>query len=213
MSNKAQNLKSKPVKMDYNWIINVYFPTLSQEKASALDQLHNATNWGLTLATTAFFLAVTKQGFPDTLSLYILLVALLMGFHFFTRTLKGYINVIRWALLQRVIVEKQSQKNSASSYKEDNDIKNLINQYHVKWLLPLRRSDVIVKGLFELGYGYILIIILATIIYSVINMCIGRSDWIGLAVGSSTIGIELFLFLHSPYMKKAKPHDNARELR
>jgi hypothetical protein len=213
MSKKPQKAKPEPEAVNYNWIVNVYFPALSQEKASALDQLHNATNWGLTLVTTAFLLAVTKQGFPDTLSLLILLIALLMGFHFFTRTLKGYINVIRWALLQRDITEDQLRQNSTNQNEVVENIVNLIKKYHVNWWLPLRRRDVIIKGLFELGYGYILSIILATIIYVFFSMPMKLVDWIGSLVGLFTIGFELILFLRSPYMKTVVPHDNARKLR
>lgn len=209
MSNTPKNTEPMPVTIDNNWLTTVYFSTLSQEKASALDQLHNATNWGLTLVSTAYLLAITKQDFPDTLSLYILLVTLLMGFHFFTRTLKGYINVIRWALLQRVVLEKQLHQNSLSL----DNIANLIELYHIKWSLPLRRSDVIIKGLFDLGFGYILSIGLGTIIYACFNMCMIWVDWVGILVALLTIGLELILFFRSPYMKIEIPHDDAREWR
>jgi len=197
----------------YNWVMNVYLPMLGQEKASALDQLHNATNWGLTLTTTAFLLAVSKQGFPDLVSLYILIVALLMCVHFYTRTLKGYINVVRWALLQRVIVEKRLQKNTIGSEDVASDLAILIDNYHVKWRLPLRRSDVFIKGLFELGYGYILGITLATTIYTVTRVAMGFAEWVGVLIALATISFELVLLRRSPYMQMSAPNENARIMR
>lgn len=198
------------VSMSENWLSDVYFPSLSQEKAAALDQLHNATNWGLTLATTALVIVLSREQFPDMFSLYTLLITFIIANHFFTRTLKGYINVIRWSLIQREIMTLHLQSEVIDKAVAENQLKELINKYHIKWHLPLKRRDVFIKGLFELGYGYILVGILGVTIYVINTISIQTFDLVFIVISVVIAIFEHFLLIRSPYMRNILINESAR---
>lgn len=215
MLDKIEATKRSLEEIDLHWIIDSYFPTLSQEKAAALEQLHSPTNWGLTLTTSALLLVITRQGFPDSISLYILLIILLMGTHFFIRTVKGYINLLRFTFLQRAIAEAIIRDITAGSVKHEHvsGLINLIDQYHLKWLLPLPRIEVFKKGLFELGYGYILGLAIVTLAYTVASISMTRNEWVIAGVVLAAIAVEISLLLRSSYMRTVAPNERARSMK
>jgi hypothetical protein len=215
MSDRMEATRRSLKEIDLHWIIDSYFPSLSQEKAAALEQLHSPTNWGLTLTTSALLLVITRQAFPDSISLYILLVILLMGTHFFTRTVKGYINLLRFTFLQRAIAEAMIRDTTSGCVEHEHvsGLINLIDQYHVRWLLPLRRIEVFTKGLFELGYGYILGSVIVTLAYTVASVSMSRNEWVIAGVVLAAIVGEISLLLRSSYMRTVAPNERARSMR
>jgi hypothetical protein len=205
LKSQSSNLSKKA-----EWINNTYFANLAQEKASSLSQLHNATNWGVTLITAALVAVISRQAFPDAISFYTLLLTFLIGVHFFTRTIKGYINVIRFSFLQRIIVDSTLMGELKN---KNSELEEAIIKYHIEWLLPLRKIDVIIKGLLELGYGYILGIVILLLIYTTTVVSIDRNEWIILGISLFLVLVEIALLFRSPYMRRSAPNEKARRQR
>jgi len=195
----------------YDWILTEYYGTLTSEVSHALDQLHNATNWGLTLITAGLVAVISRSQFPDTASLFILLALLVVCIHFSVRVMKGYINVIRFGLIQRRITASALYDTEPSA--SLSDIRTAIKDYHVDWLLPLKRRDVYIKCILELGYGYMIIIIAAVLMYTCISIRMDQTDWIALVIAIMLAAAETGLFARSPYMHRPRPDEDARRQR
>lgn len=151
-----------------DWISDIYLPTLSEEITHALDQLHNATNWGLTLVTAGLLAVIARDGFPDDISVYGLSVLLVLCGHFSVRGMKGYINVIRFSLIQKLALSYRLAAKGAGP--ELLALEHAIRAYHVSWYLPITRRTVYWKGSTELGFGYILVLLVGLLGFSVLSV-------------------------------------------
>ena len=192
------------------WILTDYYSTLTGEVSHALDQLHNATNWGLTLITGGLIAVISRSHFPDATSLYTLLILLVVTTHFSFRGMKGYINVIRFGLLQRRIAASAITPTRQASDCSASTLEELIRKYHVDWNLPLKRRDVYLKGILELGYGYMIIIITGLAIYAGVSISWRAIDWLAMALTLMLLVLEITIFARSPYMRNPLPTDDAR---
>lgn len=189
-----------------DWLGNGYFQGLSTEKQSSLEQLHQATNWGLTIITTAVLVAIVRNSFPDHASVVLLSITLVAGWHYCVRALKGYINVMRYLLVQSGVID----------YKLGNlpleQATLRIETYHRDWRLPISRGEVFLKGIVELGFGYLLIVNLAALAYAFVQLPHpGSTILVGIAAAAA-IAMETVIFLRSPYMRAA-PHPYAQSVR
>ncbi|MEW1778737.1 hypothetical protein [Streptomyces sp. NPDC086777] len=186
-----------------------YLGTLATEKQTSIGELQNATTWGLTAATTGIVFIVGRSGFPDQPSLLGIASLLIFVAHFMVRAMKGYINVMRWSLLQRILInEIQSGEVSPSP-----ETSSAIREYHTGWKLPVKRTTVIWKGVFELAFGYLLIALLGIMAYT-----LDETHWTWLTLPTVSISLlasasEFYLFLRSPYMRVVQPHDDAQRMR
>ncbi|MEV4119569.1 hypothetical protein [Micromonospora sp. NPDC049645] len=185
-----------------------YLESLTAEKSASLTELQNATTWGLTIITTGALFIVGRATFPDYLSLLGLLVLMVLATHFTTRTAKGYINVVRWSLIQRMLI--------SGFLDEVPDIegrRQVIRAYHLDWALPVRRRDVVWKSLVELGYGYIFVLLVGAVVYCLTELPLALHHYLALAVALGMILFDLVVFSRSPYMRRPVPHSDARRLR
>jgi hypothetical protein len=196
-----------------DWILTDYFGTLTSEVSHPLDQLHNATNWGITLITAGVIAVVTRGGFPDDASFYILLTLLVVSTHFSMHGLKGYINVIRFGLLQRSVTAAALDSAPQEESIQLARLGDLIQKYHIEWGLPLKRRDVYFKGLLELGYGYTAVIILGLVIYCAISISFKVENWLAAALTLVLLCIQIIIFSRSPYMRNPVPEESARRQR
>lgn len=87
-----------------NWATTSYQETLAVQLSIAIDQLQTANNWSLTILIASAVAVSTNSGFPNEASLVLLGFLVAMAAHFSTRSLKGYINVVRWSTLQRSVI-------------------------------------------------------------------------------------------------------------
>lgn len=199
-----------------NWIATTYYSSLSEEKQTSIQELQNGTNWSVTLITAGLLLVITSNLFPSFTSLIVLCFVWVVSIHLLNRTLKGYINVVRWSLLQRTITQLKLGGSTSSDRTESENWErafHIIEKYHLNWCLPLKRRDVIYKGLFELGYGYILVSIVAGIIFNTI--AIGLSLYATLLIALTILIslVEIVIFLRSPYLRNVEFSENARRQR
>jgi hypothetical protein len=191
----------------------MYFPTMSVEVSNALGQLHSAMNWGLTLLSASLVAVLSRQRFPDEVSLYVLLVTVVVGFHFATRTMKGYINVVRYGLLQRSISDRMLGSSNGLSDDAFGELRSLVVNYHIEWRLPLKKRDVYRKGVFELGYGYLLATVIGLAVYVLFHIQPGWRDWAAVGASVLLLLLEVYIFVRSPYMRKPFPNIAARSQR
>lgn len=195
------------------WILTDYYSTLTGEVSHALDQLHNATNWGLTLITAGLIAVISRPHFPDTASLSMLLILLVVSVHFSFRGMKGYINVIRFGFLQRSIAAAAVTPAQQAAGPSTSTLQELIQKYHVNWNLPLKRRDVYLKGILELGYGYMIIIITGLTIYAAVSVSWRLIDSLAVVLTSILLTLEITIFARSPYMRSPLPSAEARTQR
>lgn len=188
------------------WAIETYLPLLSEERSSSLVELHSATTWTLTLVSGAVLVVALQPGFPNTRSVIALIAVFVVGVHFALRAAKGYINVIRWAHIQRTILSLAAASGTVSQ------ARRAIHDYHIGWQSPLKPRDVLMKCLFELGYGYILLATLGVLGYALSDA--GGTWPVFVMSGVSVIasGLEVTFFARSNYMKGV-PNETARRLR
>jgi hypothetical protein len=210
-----------PPSSDGAWMTDTYFPTLAGHQSAALDMLHSATTWGLTLITSALLLVISQDFFPSERAVFMLLATFLASVHFMVRAMKGYINVMRWLVIRSAIMrlalpnELKGSFRSWSEGRHDDRVvsaSSAIFHYDYEWRLPLRRRDVFVKGFFELGFGYLIVANIAAVIYTLV--AVGADFWLIAATiaGAALSFAEIGQFLASPYMRRL-PDQHARAVR
>ncbi|GAB3146699.1 hypothetical protein GCM10027290_28870 [Micromonospora sonneratiae] len=190
-----------------NWIAGDLLAMTTDQLSTAMEYLHNATNWGLVLVSGSLIAMVASGLFPSEAALYVVLIALVFSVHFFTRSAKGYINVIRFSLVQRVILDWKLSLNALSTNSSPMDA---VRKYVVEWRLPLKRSDVFVKMLVELGYGYLISLSLALTGYLMLAVPVHPRMVAALALAVLLAATELTFFLRSPYLRRVAANDDAR---
>lgn len=188
------------------WLGDVYLPSLTEQITNSLDYLHNAINWGLVVLSGTLVVVLTSVPYRDSTTLPALLIILVLCVHFFCRTARAYINVIRFSLVHRAITNRVLSINALSS---EIDPIEAIRTYVVQWKLPLRRADVFRKVLFELGYGYLVFIDLALIVYVIMTTRPRLPAWCLVGIAIVLISVELTVFVKSPYMRNPVPNEDA----
>jgi hypothetical protein len=188
------------------WLADVYLPSLTEQITNSLDYLHNAINWGLVVLSGTLVVVLTNVPYRDTTTLPALLVILVLCVHFFCRTARAYINVIRFSLVHRAITNRVLSINALSS---EIDPVEAIRTYIVQWKLPLRRVDVFRKVLFELGYGYPIVIDITLIVYVIVTAGPRLAAWFLVGIAVVLISVELTVFVKSPYMRNPVPNEDA----
>ena len=69
------------------------------------------------------------------------------------------------------------------------------------------------KALAELGFGYLLILLLGAVIYCLMELPARIPHYLALAGAVTLIVFDVLVFVRSPYMHRATPHAEARRLR
>lgn len=187
-----------------------YVASLATEKQTSIGELQNATTWGLTVATTGLVFLAGRSGFPDEQSLLGCAVLLVFVAHFMVRAMKGYANVLRWSLLQRILIADLLQPHRTGISEES---RAAIATYHGEWKLPVRRTTVVWKGMFELAFGYLLVASAGLMVY-ILTAIPWKWGFLPVVLVSVVASVaELLLFATSPYMKYSRPIDEAQRYR
>ncbi len=179
---------------------------LSTERSTSLGELQNATTWSLTILTGAAVVVGLQQDFPNSVSMVGLSAIFVLGTHFGVRAAKGYINVIRWAHIQRRIL------GAVTGEVSKDDVFEAIETYHIKWKSPITRWDLIRKCLFELGYFYILFGLMAAIAFGFFSSTVSNASRLVVIIAVGLASYEVSVFFDSAYMD-VEPDDEARKLR
>lgn len=197
------------------WIAEHYYGTLTEEISHALDQLHQATNWGITLITAGVVALLARSPFGSYPTLAAVLGLAILNAHFMNRALKGYLNVIRFGLIQKAILAEANNSGGVAGAPSFKASALAIQTYHVQWRSPLQRRSVLVKGLTELGFGYIYLGLAALFAAALWNgaRVEGFWAWLGISLTAIVLVFEVVSFWRSPYMRKVVFSQLAHEQR
>lgn len=188
------------------WLANGYYQGLSTEKQSSLDQLHQATNWGLTIVTTAVLVSIVRDGFPDHASVILLSITLVASWHYYVRALKGYANVMRYLLVQSGVIDFKLGQGSLD------EARRRVETYHRDWKLPITRRELFAKGIVELGFGYLILVNVIALVYALAELPHPGASIVAVAGAAVAIVVETVVFAVSPYLRVA-PHPSAQRVR
>ena len=178
--------------------VEIFLAGLPSQIATNVAYLNGSINWSITVFIGGVGASIVQSDFPTpthTIFFSILLIAIT---HFFSRTCKAYINVIRFTTIEKVILSMIKDNDYEGAYE-------FIRKYYMEWASPLSPKTVLVKGLFELGYAYFFIIISAFIWYCIINADYQYNLYIVVATFMAVISEVLIGLLNSPYFKKVEP--------
>ncbi len=185
------------------WINTEYHSFLSEAVSASLQYLHSTITWSITITSAGVGFILAQKTFPDPKSYLFSLALLVIISHFFVRSGKAYINVIRYAAIQRYIISKKLDcKANLCSPDNFESLKYYIKRYHLEWSCPLKRTTVLTKLLTEFGFLYFFIFnfgllgyIISKIQHSNTTIAIGL-----LAIIACYLEIYCGLLL-SPYMR------------
>jgi hypothetical protein len=198
-------------KQDTEWLTTTLLAHFESLLGTNMSYLHNAHNWALTILVGGVVVLTARTSFPDYLSLAALSVLLLVLIHFAVRTAKAYVNVMRWGTLERQIIRA---KLTQATLVDWGVVVNKIEQLHCAWSSPLPLHDVAYKVLFELGFFYFLIVVVALIAYCLIDLGLSIITCAPCLLSLSFAAIEVYIgMVRSPYFARISPDDFARSQR
>jgi hypothetical protein len=199
--------------MDEKFIPN-YYDQCGREISLAMDTINSNQNWTITLIT-AIIAGLILLGFqPSIWTWSLLVIGLALTIRYFVRTCVAYSHLIRWNIMRNKINDvylfaenKDEEKNRALK-----ELSNAIENYDKKWLLPMRRRDLILSNL-KYGYYYAFFSIILLMAYSLYSVYVntGFSGPISmqiLAVGILGVLVVLWEirgFFDFPYFKVKLP--------
>lgn len=195
--------------------LNAYASSCRNAAEQALKSLDSAINWALTLTLSLLAFVVNAgviKGLPNPEAALLLLVVIATGFpmlvHFSIRAAKNYLNVIRFAKLEREALKCNLRIEGESK----SEFLAALHNYHVGWKGPIGASRIVGKVLFEFGFFYLLAIVGGMFWYIARN--VNESVYWVLVLVSAFVPIlvELSIFSHSPYIKDGVPDSDARKL-
>ena len=196
------------------WITTEYHSFLTEAVSASLQYLHSTITWSLTITSAGLGLIISQKSFPDFKSYIFSLALLLIICHFFVRAGKAYINVVRYAAIQRYIIYHKLNCSPNNCSNGLQPIDYYIKRYHLEWRCPLNRKTVVIKLITEFGFLYFFSIAILGLIYVICK--IQHSDLtisIGIVVGIISF-YEIYngLFL-SPYMRETDVDNLAEKFR
>jgi uncharacterized membrane protein len=176
----------------------------------ALKSLDSSINWAVTvtLAVAAFVInaVVRNQNLVAddlTVLIAVLSVTFCIVWHFSIRTAKSYLNLVRFAKLEREALKCRLQLEVTGGAQ----LREMIEKYHVSWISPLPEWKIVTKVLFEFGYIYLLFFILLLSWFAARQLPPEKWYVGGFAMILVLVALilELFQFSHSPYLKNVQP--------
>lgn len=186
--------------------LNAYVGSTRQAAEQSLKSLDASINWALTstLGVLAFVInafVIKGSAEPDDRGflMAILGTSLAMLVHFAIRASKNYLNIVRFAKLEREAL-KCSLKLEGSTADQ---LRTTVLKYHIDWASPLGIGSITRKVLFEFGFMYMLAFV-GFMFWFVAQGSNPEKQWIWIVVALATtiaVLIEILIFSHSPYIK------------
>ena len=127
--------------------------------------------------------------------------------HFAIRSAKNYLNIVRFAKLEREALKCNLKINSGSP----KNFLDAVEKYHISWRSPLAVSTIVKKVIFEFGFLYIFGFV--CFMYWVVARALPDekiwNSWIVFLAVALSSSIEIGMFSHSPYIRDPAPdHDS-----
>lgn len=182
-----------------------YEEYLSDQLSSARDDFNTAINWAITCFGVVLSLILTASSFPDLISWLLSLVLFILCTHFATRAIRGYINIIRWALILRRVTKFNLAQSKGIRGPELEHLKqavyDAITIYHINWASPISRRQAVSKIIVEFGFCYYFVIILGLLLW-IGTIILYRPEMLITGIICILVVIwEWQLLLHSVYLR------------
>lgn len=196
--------------------LTAYASSSRQAAEQALKSLDSSTSWAVTftLGILAFAINATVVSPNVTSAGRLLVLAIVsMGFpmlvHFGIRAAKSYINIVRFAKLEREALKCCLQIEDGSA---ENLIKSL-QLYHLAWRSPINRGRIVFKVLFEFGFFYLIAFLIVLAYFIVRDIPDLWQSWLVFVLLTViAILLEVLNFSHSPYIKETVPDGDSTTL-
>jgi hypothetical protein len=180
------------------WLSETYYAGLTEKLNASIEYLHSAIAWSITLTVAGVSVILTQARFPNERSLVLGVMLSLFLNHFGVRAAKGYLNVVRFAAIQRRLTAWQLSRS-------EGDLNRLIEHIRsldLAWCSPVRKRVVLYKIIFECGYGYFYALTIGTIIYTLATIQATVADILLTIAGAVVQLLELYFgLLRSPYLR------------
>jgi hypothetical protein len=186
--------------------LNAYIGSTRQAAEQSLKSLDASINWALTstLGVLAFVInafVIKGSAEPDDRGflMAILGTSLAMLVHFAIRASKNYLNIVRFAKLERETLKCTLRFKGATS----DHLRKIVFKYHVNWASPLGIGTITRKVLFEFGFMYMLAFV-SFMFWFVAQGSSPDKHWVWIVVALVTtiaVLVEVLIFSHSPYIK------------
>ncbi len=187
------------------WVRTVYFDSLTDSISRSLTYLHTTINWALTASTAAIGIIFAQQLINKSSGIIILILVAILITHFFSRSCKTYINVMRYSGIQKHIEHFIIKDQSRFEYER---ILKIIYELDVLWYCPIKPRTIIYKVSVEFGYLYVYLIIYTTIIYALSVTNTGNWAHILVIFGTIFCIFEIYVNLfRSPYLRTVRVDD------
>lgn len=188
-----------------DWLISEYYSSLTRKINASLTYLHHTITWALTITIAGIGWIITGNDFPNEKGMLLSLILLIFISHFFVRAGKAYINVVRYASLQRRITYNKLGIHESLGANNISALTQHILSLDLEWSSPLRATTVIKKLLTEFGFGYFFVFTASITIYSLIKIPIILINFAFLKGTIIIIILEIvFGLIHSPYLRKVE---------
>ena len=198
--------------------LNEYATSARQAAEQAMKSLDTANNWGLTLSLAILGILASMLGSPllkggavtdieRVLLLVIVAAALPMLVHFGIRAAKSYINIVRFAKLEREALKCNLRLEDGS----DDALRSAIIKYHLKWKSPIGRFTILKKVVFEFGFSYEILIIMFCFYAASRGLAFAECLAI-LLLALFVSGAELWNFSVSPYIRDPELDDESQKI-
>ena len=196
--------------------LSAYATSTREAAEQAMKSLDTATNWALTLSLGILASVLNSSlikgsaliGSEHLLLLSIVAAGYPMLTHFGIRAAKCYINIVRFAKLEREALKCNLLLEDGSP----EVFKAALTTYHLNWKSPIRPWRIFMKVLLEFGFAYLF----AIISFSFYFVSRGLKDDSNLPlIGALTlipVLVELGIFSHSPYIKDPEPDHHSGKL-
>jgi hypothetical protein len=177
----------------------------SAEVSTNMAYLHSTINWAVTLFAGGFATMLLQAGSSERSALALDAVLFVVTVHFFVRTSKAYINVMRFTSLDKALLHHIAHGEYDEGYQ-------LLHIYYINWISPVAASTVLYKTLIEFGFLYLFTALIAIGAY--LHYKTGVDPLITLV----PIGVISFLevrygLLKSPYLRIVEPLNSAVDQR
>lgn len=187
---------------DSSWLRDVYFSSMTDKINASLDYLHSTITWSITVATAGVGLITAQATYPDMLSMLLSLLLLILLTHFFARAGKAYMNVVRYAAIQRRLTYWiLSVATPDGEHQAVSDIRDCITYLDLEWRSPVRPATVLRKLLLECGFAYLYMGVFGLVCFTAVGINTLASYLAALAALLLIVLEVRYGLLRSPYLR------------
>ena len=192
-----------------------YLAAMRSAAEASLAALNTSVNWMLTLslalAAVVANSAIGADATPGSrrFAFFVLAGSFPVITHFAIRVTKSYINVVRFAALERAMLTYLTDNSMQMS-----QLVEVVREYHMSWKSPIAIRTMLGKLFFELGFLYPFLALLLSAGYLGSILWTDSSCVVAAAAATAVLVacFEIGTFLKSSYAREVKIDETAQRL-